>query len=42
VQTSYIWRLFITTDNGFVPTDVNPDATDTRLLGVLVTPLIIR
>jgi len=41
-QRSYIWRLSITTDSGFVPTDVNPDANDSRLLGVLVTPLIIR
>lgn len=41
-QTSYIWHLAITTDSGFVPTDENPDAHDSRLLGVLVTPLIIR
>lgn len=41
-QTSYLWRLAITTDSGFVPNDVNPDANDSRLLGVRVTPLIIR
>jgi len=39
---SYIWRLAITTDSGFVPKDTNPDANDSRLLGVRVTPLIIR
>jgi hypothetical protein len=41
-QTSYIWRLAITTDSGFVPAEVNAEERDTRLLGVLVTPLIIR
>jgi hypothetical protein len=40
-QTSYIWRLAITTDSGFVPNDVRPDANDSRLLGVMVTPRII-
>jgi hypothetical protein len=39
---SYIWRLAITTDSGFVPNDSNPNANDSRLLGVRVTPLIIR
>lgn len=39
---SYIWRLSITTDSGFVPAEVNPNSTDTRVLGVLVTPLIIK
>jgi hypothetical protein len=41
-QESYIWRLSITTDSGFVPNDLRPEANDSRLLGVLVTPLIIR
>jgi hypothetical protein len=41
-QYSYIWRLTITTDSGFVPNDTNPVANDSRLLGVMVTPLIIR
>ena len=39
-QLSYIWRLSITTDTGFVPPP--SPANDTRFLGVRVTPLIIR
>ncbi len=39
-QVSYIWRLNITTDTGFVPPP-NP-ANDTRFLGVRVLPLVIR
>ncbi len=39
-QVSYIWRLAITTDAGFVPP---PNAwNDTRFLGVRVLPLVIR
>jgi hypothetical protein len=38
---SYIWRLSITTDSGFVPAE-RDGGPDTRLLGVLVTPLIVR
>jgi hypothetical protein len=40
-QTSYIWRLAITTDSGFVPNDLNPAANDSRLLGARVTPRIV-
>ncbi len=39
-QVSYIWRLAITTDTGFVPPP--GPANDTRFLGVRVLPLIIR
>lgn len=39
-QTSYIWRLSITTDTGFTPADTG--SPDTRFLGVRVLPLIIR
>lgn len=40
-QTSYIWRLAITTDAGFTPPErEGPD--DTRFLGVRVLPLIVR
>jgi hypothetical protein len=39
-QVSYIWRLAITTDTGFVPSP--SPASDTRFLGVRVLPLIIR
>jgi len=39
-QVSYIWRLSITTDTGFVPP--KSPANDTRFLGVRVLPLIIR
>lgn len=41
-DTSYIWRLSITTSGGFVPSAVEPGSPDSRLLGVLVTPIIIR
>lgn len=41
-ETSYIWRLSITTTGGFVPSEVEPGSGDSRLLGVLVKPLIIR
>jgi hypothetical protein len=40
-EVSYIWRLSITTDTGFIPPERDgPD--DTRFLGVRVLPLIIR
>ena len=39
-QVSYIWRMSITTDNGFVPS--GPGSKDTRFLGVSVLPLIVR
>lgn len=39
-QVSYIWRLVITTDNGWVPREKG-EGPDDRFLGVRVTPLII-
>jgi hypothetical protein len=39
-QLSYIWRLSITTDTGWVPFD-RDGLPDKRLLGVRVTPLIV-
>lgn len=39
-ESSYIWRLAITTDNGWVPFE-RDGSPDTRFLGVRVTPLII-
>ncbi len=38
---SYVWKLAIETDNGWVPAEVD-GGHDTRFLGVRVTPLIIR
>jgi len=40
-QLSYIWRLAVTTDNGWNPAE-RDGSPDSRFLGVRVTPLIIR
>jgi hypothetical protein len=37
---SYIWMLTLESSAGFVPADLEPGSTDTRLLGVLVRPMV--
>jgi hypothetical protein len=37
---SYIWMLTLESSAGFVPADLEPGSTDTRLLGILVRPMV--
>ncbi len=40
-NVSYIWKLAIATDSGFVPAE-RDGGTDTRYLGVRATPIVVR